>query len=219
MNDRRLADDVDHAQARIERGVAGPGRSSAACNCRSRAAAPSSRDRAARLARDARLPTSARSPTTMRPSVDLPQPDSPTSPTTSPSAIARSTRSTACTTSSCRPAPAKLAMRAATSSGLHEALRDALAARAAAQSNRRAALMALLPAAARDGSSAACVRRRRTAASRGVCSHSTVARAQRGGTRSRSARSSERRRHAAESAASVSAGRVAPGTESSSPRV
>ncbi len=58
----------------------------------------------------------------MRPSVDLPQPDSPTSPTTSPSPIASCTSSTACTTASCRPAPNRLAARAARSSGLTKRL-------------------------------------------------------------------------------------------------
>ena len=48
-------------------------------------------------------------PATMRPSVDLPQPDSPTRPTTSPRATVRSTSSTACTTSSRSPAPSRLA--------------------------------------------------------------------------------------------------------------
>jgi hypothetical protein len=50
-----------------------------------------------------------RMPATMRPSVDLPQPLSPTSPTTSPLAMERSTPSTAWTTSSFTGAPRRLA--------------------------------------------------------------------------------------------------------------
>jgi hypothetical protein len=66
-----------------------------------------------------------RMPATMRPSVDLPQPDSPTRPTTSPSRTCRSTRSTAWTTSSRMPAPKALAIRPPRRAPC-EALRDAL---------------------------------------------------------------------------------------------
>ena len=60
----------------------------------------------------------------MRPSVDLPQPDSPTRPTTSPAPIARLTSSTARTTCSLQPAPNRLAIFSAEVERLHEALRD-----------------------------------------------------------------------------------------------
>ena len=61
-------------------------------------------------------------PATTLPSVDLPQPDSPTSPTTSPGITCKLTWSTACTTSSRWRAPSRLAKRAAVSSGLTKRL-------------------------------------------------------------------------------------------------
>ena len=77
------------------------------------------------LEQHARPRSSGSRPASMRPSVDLPQPDSPTRPTTSPLAIARSTPSTACTISSRRPAPRRCAMRAGKVERLDEALRNA----------------------------------------------------------------------------------------------
>ena len=67
-----------------------------------------------------------RMPATMRPSVDLPQPDSPTRPTTSPSPIARLTSSTARTTSSLSPAPEQVGDLLGRVERLDEALRDAV---------------------------------------------------------------------------------------------
>ena len=61
----------------------------------------------------------------MRPSVDLPQPDSPTRPTTSPSSTENDTSSTACTTSSAASAPSARDL-AGEVERLHEALGDVL---------------------------------------------------------------------------------------------
>ena len=58
----------------------------------------------------------------MRPSVDFPQPDSPTRPTTSPLAIARLTLSTACTTLGAWPAPSRSSRRSARSACLTKRL-------------------------------------------------------------------------------------------------
>ena len=60
-------------------------------------------------------PEGRRMPAAMRPSVDFPQPDSPTMPRTSPGATSRSTSATACTTCVRNPAPNRLAMRPARS--------------------------------------------------------------------------------------------------------
>ena len=80
---RRLADDVVDAHARIERGkrILEDHLHRRAC-CRAAVASSVVQSRAAKAPRPA---LGACRPATMRPSVDLPQPDSPTRPTTSPS--------------------------------------------------------------------------------------------------------------------------------------
>ena len=108
VRDRRLADDVDDAHPRIERRVRIL-EDHLHLELLQRAPRPAAARRATRRASSARLRSARSSPTASRPSVDLPQPDSPTRPTTSPGAIARSTRSTACTTSSRTPAPKQVA--------------------------------------------------------------------------------------------------------------
>ena len=189
VHDRRLADDVDDAHARIERGeriLEDHLRSRAAL---ARAALGVERRDVRARARSARPRVGGSMPTTMRPSVDLPQPDSPTSPTTSPcrdreidavdrvhDLVARDRRR------------ARLRdARRARSSGFDEALGDARAARAAAAASRsfdRCVDRASFGGAA-DGSSAASAPVE-TAASvrRRAAGSSTVARAARRGTRS-----------------------------------
>ena len=109
VRDRRLADDVDDAHPRIERRVRIlEDHLHLELLARARRRRVQMR-RAARRARSARLRTAAAARPRGGPSVDLPHPDSPTRPTTSPGAIARSTPSTACTTSSFRPAPSSIA--------------------------------------------------------------------------------------------------------------
>ena len=93
-----LLHELAHAHARVERFVADPGRPSAACD----AACECPRDRASHPRSEAPPALGCSRPSSVRASVVLPQPDSPTTPSTSFRRHSRSTPSSARTT---RPRP------------------------------------------------------------------------------------------------------------------
>ena len=156
-------------------------------------------------------------PTASRPSVDLPQPDSPTRPTTSPAATVKSTSSTACTTSSRTFAPRRLRDARGEVERLHEALGDA-----AQLDQRRAGARAGGRVAARHSG----CRHRSGVTGWATCASMAGASQAIGSSRARSAR--ETRSPAAGRAATASCresaqpprrARCSTGTESSRPRV
>ena len=120
-----------HALARVERRDTGPGRSSAARGGTAAARAGESVVMSSPSKRTVPLVGSS-SRTSSRPSVDLPQPDSPTSPSVSPRRTSSETPSTACTTCATRsldgtsraPESARRARAASSSAGAHAVALD-----------------------------------------------------------------------------------------------
>ena len=211
MDQRRLADDVGHPHARVERGV-GVLEDHLRAQLRLAARRPSC-GRAGRvpLHRIAPVATAAGCRRPCGPSVDLPQPDSPTRPTTSPLRMARSTSSTACTTSSRHLRAEPLGDAAGEVELLREAAGDAaqldhrraVAERPAGLDHRVA--HAARSASSSSGGSSAPSRPGRVRASRARRMQASAARGQRGAEGAARRQVEQRRRHAGDLAQRLAA--------------